>query len=103
MRQVERDQRREAVAPVGDIFERLAVGGFVRVVHRELGTDGAGIGERQADGETGADGRLVDGVEQNGVVVFRDDDAREVIDCFTYPSLRVAPADGSLPPCGGCG
>ena len=54
VRRIERHQRREAVAPVGDVLQRLAVGGFIGVVHGEFGTDGAGIGERQADGETGA-------------------------------------------------
>ena len=59
-------------------FERLAVGGFVRVIDGEFGTDGARIGERQANGKTGANRRLVDGIEKNGVVVFGDDDTREV-------------------------
>ena len=49
MRRIERHQRREAVAPVGDVVQRLAVGGLVGVEHRQFGTDRAGIGERQAD------------------------------------------------------
>ena len=74
MRRIERHQRREAVAPVGDVFERLAVSGLVGVVHRKFRTHRARIGERQADGETGTHGGLVEGIEQNRVVVFRDDD-----------------------------
>ena len=78
MRRIECDQRRKTVAPVGDVFQRLAVGGFVGVIHREFGTDGAGIGERQADREPGADGRFVDGIEQQRIVFLGDDDAGNV-------------------------
>ena len=49
MRRIERHQRREAVAPVGDVIERLGVGDLIGIEHRQFGTDGAGIGERQAD------------------------------------------------------
>src|SRR5437868_620895 len=78
VRQVERHQRREAIAPVGDVLQRLAVGGLVRIIDSEFGTDGARIGERQADGETCANGVLVDGVEKNSVVVLCNNDLREV-------------------------
>ena len=56
---IERYQWREAVAPVGDVIERLAVGDFIGVEHRQFGADRAGIGERQADREAGADGKIV--------------------------------------------
>jgi hypothetical protein len=46
-------------------------------MHGEFGADGAGIGERQADGEAGANRRLVDGIEQQRVVLPGDDDLRE--------------------------
>ena len=49
MRGVERHQRREAVAPVGNGIQRLDVGGFIGVEHLQVWTDGAGIGEWQAD------------------------------------------------------
>ncbi len=75
MRRIERHQRREAVAPVGDVVERLAVGDFVGVEHRQLGADGAGIGQRQADREAGTHGQIVEGVDQQRVVLLGDDDA----------------------------
>ena len=85
VRQIERHQWGEAVAPVGDVFERLAVGDFVGVEHRQFRADRAGIGERQADREAGADGEIVEGVDQDGVVLLGDDDAG----CFIQ---RVAAA-----------
>ena len=94
MRRIERDQRRETVAPVGDVFQRLAVGRLVGIINRELRTDGAGIGKRQADGKTGADGRLVDGIEQQRVVLFRNDDAREVMLCVAIRQLPPNAVDG---------
>ena len=78
MRRIERHQRREAVAPVGDVVERLAVGDLVGVEHRQLRADGAGIGERQADREAGAHGQIVEGVNQQRVVLLGDDDAGSV-------------------------
>ena len=75
MRRIERHQRRKAIAPVGDVFERLAIGDFVSVEHRQFGADGAGIGERQADREARAHSQIVEGVDQDGVVLLGDDDA----------------------------
>lgn len=49
MRQVERHQRREPAAPIGDVFERLRVGGFIRVEYIHIGTNGACIGDRLPD------------------------------------------------------
>ena len=77
MRRIERHQRREAIAPVGNIFQRLAVGGLIGVVDGEFGAHRARIGERQADGEPGAGGDLIDGIEQQRVVVLGNDDAGE--------------------------
>ena len=78
MRRIERHQRREAVAPVGDIVERLPVGDLVGVEHRQLRADGAGIGERQPDREAGAHGQIVEGVNQQRVILLGDDDAGSV-------------------------
>ncbi len=49
MRGIERHQRREAVAPVGDGVQRVDVGGFIGIEYIQLRADGAGIGERQTD------------------------------------------------------
>jgi len=75
MRRIERHQGGEAIAPVGDVFERLAVGDLVGVEHREFRADRAGIGERQADREAGADGCFVQRMDQDGVVLLGNDDA----------------------------
>ena len=75
MRRIERHQWRKAVAPVGDVIERLAVGDLVGVEHRQFGADRAGIGERQADREAGAHGQIVERVDLQRVVLFGDDDA----------------------------
>jgi len=60
VRRIERHQRREAVAPVGDVIQRVGVGSLVGIEHPQLRTDGAGIGERQADIETEPGGRIVE-------------------------------------------
>jgi len=60
MRGIERHQRRETVAPTGDGIQRVSVGGLVGIEHPELRTDGAGIGERQADIEAEPRGRIVE-------------------------------------------
>ncbi len=86
MRRIERHQRREAVAPVGDIVERLAVGDFIGVEHRQLRADRTGIGKRQADRESGVHSGFVERMDQNGVVLLGDDDAG----CF-YPARRCRP------------
>ncbi len=75
MRQIERHQRSEAVAPVGDVFERLAIGDLVGVEHRQFRADRAGIGERQADREAGVYGQLIKRINQNGVMLLGNDDA----------------------------
>ena len=41
---IERDQRREAVAPVGEILEHPRICGLIGVEHVQMRTDGAGIG-----------------------------------------------------------
>ena len=96
MRRIERHQRREAVAPVGDVFERLAVGDFIGVEHRQFGADRAGIGERQADREAGVYGQLIKRINQNGVVLLGDDDAGGfIIQLFVVvPHLALDAVDG---------
>ena len=79
VRRIERHQRREAVAPVGDVIERLAIGGLVGIEHGQFGADGAGIGERQANREAGFDGEIVERVDLDGILLFDDDDAGRFI------------------------
>ncbi len=70
MRRIECHQRRETIAPVGYVIERLAVRGLVGVEHRQFRTDRTGIGERQADRKTGARGGFVERVNHQRVVLF---------------------------------
>ena len=79
MRRIERHQRREAVAPIGDIVQCLAIGGLVGVEHRQFGADRAGIGERQADRKAGPRGQIVERVDRQRVVLLGDDDVRGFI------------------------
>jgi hypothetical protein len=79
MRRIERHQWGKAIAPVGDVFERLAVGDLVGIEHRQFGADGAGIDERQADREAGMYGQIIERVNQNGVVLLGDDDTGRFI------------------------
>ena len=81
MRRIERHQRREAVAPVGDVIQRLSVGDLVGIEHRQLGADGAGIGERQTDRKAGAHGQIVERINLQRVVLLGDDDAGRFIQC----------------------
>ena len=79
VRRIERHKRREAVAPVGDVAERLGIGGFIGVEHRQVRTDGAGIGERQADLEAEMRGSIVESKNLQRVVLPGDDDAGLVV------------------------
>ena len=74
MRGIERHQRREAIAPVGDIVQRLGVGDLIGIEHRQFRTDRAGIGERQADLEAGARRDIIERIDLQRVVLFGDDD-----------------------------
>ena len=75
VRGIERHQRGEAVAPIGDGVQRVGVGGFIGIIHLHLGADGAGIGERQADIEAKTRGRVVERKDLQRVVLPGDDDA----------------------------
>ena len=74
MRGIERHQRREAIAPVGDIAKRLGVGDRIGIEHRQFRTDGAGIGERQADLEAETRRGIIERIDLQRVVLFGDDD-----------------------------
>ena len=78
VRRIERHQRREAIAPVGDIVQRLAVGGLVGIEHRQFRADGAGIGQRQADRKARMRGQVIEGINLQRVVLFGDDNAGSV-------------------------
>ncbi len=47
MRQIQRHQWREAVAPIGDVGQYLRIGDRISIEHLNVRTDRTGIGERQ--------------------------------------------------------
>ncbi len=79
MRRIERNQRRETVAPVGDSVECPGVRRFIGVVDLQMRTDGAGIGERHADREVLTRGGIVERIELQRVVLLDDDDAGSIV------------------------
>ena len=58
---IEPDQRRIAVAPVGDRFEQREVGMLVRIRDRDLRMHRARVGERHADAQAERRRGVVDG------------------------------------------
>src|ERR1700756_4689361 len=75
VRAIERDQRREAVAPVGDVIKRFGIRRRIGIEYFQMRTDGTGIGKRLADREPIARGCVVEGVDQQRIVLLGDDDA----------------------------
>jgi hypothetical protein len=76
MRRIQRHQRREAITPVGDGIQRMRVGGWIGIEHQQIRTDGAGIGQWQADLETEMGCGIIQRGNLQRVVLFGDDDAR---------------------------
>ena len=79
VRGIKRHQRGEAVAPFGQGVQRVAISGFIGIVHLHLRADGAGIGERQADIEAEMRGRVVERKNLQRIVLLGDDDAGTVL------------------------
>jgi hypothetical protein len=75
MRGIERHQRGETVAPFGDGVQRVRVGSFIGIIDPHLRTDGAGIGERQADFEAKLGSRIVERKNPQHVVLPGNDNA----------------------------
>jgi hypothetical protein len=76
MGRIERHQRRETVAPVGNVIQSLGIGGRIGVEHLDIRTDGAGIGQWQADVEAETGGRIIERGNLQRVVLLGNDDAR---------------------------
>ena len=79
MRRIERHQRRETVAPVGDIVQDFGIRDLIGIEHHQFRTDRAGIGERQACLKTATRGFVVEGINLQRVVLFGDDNAGNII------------------------
>ena len=78
VRGIQRHQRREAVAPVGDGVQRLRIRGLIGVEHLDVRTDRAGIGQRQADIEAEMGCGIIQRGNLQRVVLLGDDDARKL-------------------------
>lgn len=74
MRRIERDQRCEAIAPVGDGFQQSQIRRLVGVEHLHIGTDRPRIGQRQADFKTELRGSIVQRRNLQRVVQLADND-----------------------------
>src|SRR3954453_8492851 len=81
MRRVERHQGCKSVTPLGNGIQCLGVGSLIGIVHVQLRTNGAGIGERQADLETEPRSCLIERNDLQGVVFFGGDGASAVLLC----------------------
>ncbi len=79
MRGIQRHQRGKTVAPGGDVAQRTGVGRLVGIEHFELRTDGAGVGERQADDKPQTCGGIIERENLQRIVQLGDDDAGLVI------------------------
>jgi hypothetical protein len=79
MRGIQRHQRREAVAPVGDGVQRLRIRGLVGIEHLYVRADRAGIGQRQAGLKAETGGGIIQRGNLQRVVLLCDDDARSVV------------------------
>jgi hypothetical protein len=75
---IERYQRREAVAPVGDVLQCPGVRRHIGIEHLQMRADGAGIGERLADRKAIARGRVIQRIDDKRIVLLGDDDSRSV-------------------------
>ena len=95
--QVEADERRVAVAPVGDAFEGLPVRRFVGGRDGETGMHGAGIGERHVRPQAETLRRIVHGDDPLRALDRLDDDERRIRRRLAWRAARVR---GGLTRCG---
>jgi hypothetical protein len=76
MRKIERDQRRIAIAPVGDLLQKRTVGNFVGLLDHKVGDGAACIGKRQTGTESSQLGILVESNDPHCILDLRDDGKR---------------------------
>ena len=72
---IQRHQRRETVAPVGDGVQRLGIGGLIGVEHLHVRTDRARVGQRQADLKAEMSRGIIQRGNLQRVVLLCDDNA----------------------------
>jgi hypothetical protein len=76
---IKRHQGRKPVTPLGKRIQRLGVGSLIGIVHLQLRTDSAGIGERQTDFKAESGCGFVECKNLQCVVLFDDDNARTIM------------------------
>ena len=91
VRRIERHQRREAVAPIGDIAERLRIGHDIGVEHLQVRAHRSRIRQGLADMQAEPLGDLIQRMDHQRVVVLDDDDAGLI--GFTQPDAAEEPLD----------
>ena len=89
VRRIERHQRREAAAPVGDGVQRRRVGGRIGIEHSDVRTDGARRRQRRPDVEAQPRGGIVQRRDHQRIVVLRDDDTGTVVRQGGFGKVRV--------------
>ena len=75
MRRIERDQRREAVTPVGNVIQRFEIGDRIGIEHAQIRTDRPRIGQGQANLEAKTGSGIIERMDLQRVVLLGDDDA----------------------------
>ncbi len=75
MRGIERHQRREAVAPLGNGIQRLGIRSFIGIEDLQVWAHGAGIGERQTHLKAETRGGIIQRGNLQRIVLFGDDNA----------------------------
>lgn len=75
MRRIQRDQRREALAPVGDITKKFRIRDFVGIEHLRVGAYRPRIGERQTGLKSDPGRGIVQRENLQRIILFRDDQA----------------------------
>ena len=96
MRRIERHQRGEAVAPIGDVAERLRISHDIGVEHFQIWAHRPRIGQRLADIQAEALCGLVQRMDYQCIDVLDDDNVRLIV-ILTQPGAAeeaLDPVDG---------
>ena len=88
MRRIERDERRIAVAPIGELFEKRVVGRLVGFLHAKIGNGAARIGEAHAQANSSPLGIFVDRDDAHRILDFCDDGERRFPGRISHEARR---------------
>ena len=84
VRRIESDERRIAVAPVGELFEERMVGRLVGLSDNEIGDSAARIRKGRTQTNSPPLGIFIDGDDTERALDFRDDGERSPRDIFRW-------------------